>query len=274
MTFVWTDRNGRRHELDAPALIEAEAEALAQEKDRYIDMVDNPDPMIRDPARAAIRKLGPEFKRVSDDLARWNDYAVEVTRAEAAKLVEQIDRLPTLLAEVLLVVELHSEHDRMIAVTTGAPETRARILSSPATPLQHRAIAACRSLDAPPDAATREDVKAWLDAQPRFARRSHADDGWFTWFDREGHAHQLMDQLAMEGEIAVIVGELTDLRRKLICASAPDDLYAALNSGFALLERLQILKGDFERFSRAELAREDAAWSNYAADWRSKRKKS
>ena len=53
--FVWTDRQGKRHELDSPAPIEAEATAIAQEMDGYVAMLDNPDRMIRDPARAACR---------------------------------------------------------------------------------------------------------------------------------------------------------------------------------------------------------------------------
>ncbi len=271
---MWTDRDGRRHQLDSPAPIEAEAAAIAEEMDRYVAMLDNPDRMIRDPARAAIRKLQPRLDQLRDDLARWNAHAVAVTRAEAAKLAEHIDRLPAMIADITLVVALHGEHERILAATAGAPETRAQILAAPMTALQRRAIAACESRTAPPDTATRGEAKAWLDEQTRFARRAQADDGWFAWIDRNGHAHRLPDPLAIEREVAIIAGELAELRPALADSSAPDALYKAVNAAFASWERLQILQGDLERFESEDTAREDAAWNNYAADWRSKRKTS
>lgn len=272
--FVWTDRQGQRHELDNPALIEAEAAALAQEMDRYVDMLDNPDRMIRDPARAAIGRLQSKLKRLSDDLTSWNDHAIAVTRAEAAKLAEQIDRLPTTLADVLLVVGLNDEHNRILAITSGAPEMRARALDEPMTTLQRGAITACASRAAPPDTATRCEAKAWLDQQPRFERRRHADDGWFAWIDRKGYAHRLADPLAIEREVAKIAKELGELCPTLTDPTEPDALYTAVIAGAASWERLSRLQQDLERFDREATARDNAAWSTYAADWRSKRKTS
>lgn len=270
-SFMWTDRHGRQHDLDSPALIEAEAAALAQEWDRCVDKVDNADRMIRNAARAALGELQPGLERLRDDLVRWNDHAVATTRAEAVKLVQQIDGLPTALTDVLLTVELRAEHDRILAVTAGAPEMRARMLAEPMTALQRRAIAACAPHTAPAD-ATRGEAKAWLDTQPRFARGDQVDGGWFAWIDRKGHAHRLTDPLAIEREVVAIAKELAGLRPTLTEIAKPDGLYAAVNLSLASLERLQILKGDLARFDREATAREDAAWSTYAADWRSKRK--
>jgi len=271
-SFVWTDRDRRQRELDSPAPIEAEAAAIAQEMDHFIDLLGDPSGMIRDPARAAIGRLQLRLAQLRDDLARWNAHAMAITRAEAARLIQQIDKLPTILADVLLVVAIHGEHDRIMAATAAAPETRAQLMAAPMTPLQRRAIVACASRLAPPDNATREQAKAWLDGQPRFARRNKADDGWFAWIDRNGHAHRLVDPLAIETEVGVIAAELADLRPALAGTEAPIALYPAVIAGFASWERLQILEGDLERFDREATAREDAAWEAYAADWRSKRK--
>lgn len=274
MTFVWTDRQGQRHELDSPAPIEAEAAAVADEMNGYVTMLDNPDRMIRDPARTAIGKLQPRLGRLRDELARWNDHAVAVTRAEAAKLVGQIEDLSAMVADILLVVELHGEHDRLIAITSGGPDMRARMLAEPMTALQRRAIMACASRTPPAETATRGDAKAWLDQQPRFARGARVDGGWFAWVDRNGHAHRLVDPLAIEREVAVIAKELAELRLALKGTSVSDALYAAVYAGSASWERLSTLQQDLERFETEATAREDAAWTAYAADWRTKRKTS
>ncbi len=270
--FVWIDRDGQRRELYSPAPIEAEAADIALEMDRYIDIQDGADPLLRDTARAAIGKLQPRLERLRDDLAGWNDHALVITRAEAVKLAEQIDRLPTMLGDIPLVVGLHSEHDRIIAITSGSPEMLARMLAEPMTAVQRQAIAACASRTAPADTATRGDAKAWLDHQPRFARGGQVDGGWFAWIDRNGHAHRLTGPLSIEREVAAVANELTELRRTLVGTPDPAALYAAVISGIASWERLQILKGDLERFDREATAREDAAWTAYTADWRSKRK--
>lgn len=141
--FLWVDRDGKRHDLDTPAPIEAEASALAEEMDRYVLMLDHPERMIRDPARIAIRKLRPALEQVRKDLARWNGQAFASARTEAAALAAQIEQLPTMIADVVLIVALHGEHDRIVAATAGAPDIRAQVLAAPMTMLQRRAIAAC-----------------------------------------------------------------------------------------------------------------------------------
>lgn len=270
--FVWIDRDRRRHELDTPAPIEAEAATISQEMDSCVIMLDSPDRMIRDPARSAAGRLGSRLERLRADLVRWNDHAVALTRAEAAKLAGQIDRLPITIADVALVVALHDEHNRMIDVTAGAPNTRADVLAGPATALQRRAIEADGSRTAPID-PTRAEAKAWLDHQPRFARSGAVDGGWFAWIDRREHAHRLSDPLLIEREVVAIAGELAALGASLVGTADAHTLYAAVISGFASYERLQILEKDMERFDREATACEDIAWTTYAADWRAKRMK-
>lgn len=136
---------------------------------------------------------------------------------------------------------------------------------------QRQAIAACASRTAPPDTATRGEAKTWLDAQPRFARGSQVDGGWFGWVDRNGHAHRLIDPLPIEREAAGIAKELAALRAALTGTETADALYEAVDAGVASWERLKILQGDLERFDREATAREDTAWTANAADWRSKR---
>lgn len=270
--FVWIDRDGRRHELDSPARIEAEAAAIAQEMDRYVDILDGGDRMLRDTARTAIGRLRLRLEQLRADLASWNEHAVAVIGGEAMSLAKQIDELPGMIADVLLVVELHGEHARLMAVTNDAPEMRARRLAEPMTAHQRQAIDACASRTAPASTATRGEAGEWLDAQQRFARRGRVDGGWFAWVDRNGHAHRLADPLMIEREVVTIAKELAKLYPALTGNTAPDELYTAVDTGFASWARLQILKGDLERYDREATAREDTAWTAYAADWRSKRK--
>lgn len=272
--FVWTDSDGQEQKLDNPTRIEAEATAVATELDRYIDILEGPERALRDTARAAINSIQPRLKQLRSDLARWNDHALAVTRAEATKLAEQIDRLPAAIADALLVVELHGEHSRLLAITTDAPDMRARRLAEPMTAHQRQAITAWASRTAPADTATRGEAKTWLDAQPRFARGGPVDGGWFGWVDRKGYAHRLTDPLAIEREVASIAKELAGLRPALTDPGTIEALYDAVNAGVASWERLQILQGDLERFDREATAREETAWTAYAADWRSKRKTS
>lgn len=272
--FVWTDRDGQDWFLDNPAPIEAEATEVATELDRYVDILEGPERALRETARTAIRNLQPRLDQLHSDLGRWNAHALASTRAEANALAGHIERLPAMIGDVLLVVDLHGEHARLLAITADGPDMRQRMLAEPMTALQRQAIAACASRTAPAETATRGEAKTWLDAQPRFARGGQVDGGWFAWIDRNDHAHRLSDPLPIEREVAGIAKELAGLRPALTGTGTVDALYDAVDAGFASWERLQILRGDLERYDREATAREDAAWTAYAADWRSKRKTS
>lgn len=272
MTFVWIDPDGYRLELDSPASIEAEAEAVARDIDRFVGLLENPDRMIRDPARNAINALQLKLTRLHGDLARWNTHAVAVTEREAVTLVRYIDELPANLADVLLVVDLHDEQQQMLDATSATPDIRARSLASPMTVIQRRAITACASRN-PPVEPTRGEAMAWLDNQPRYARSLAIDGGWFAWIDRRGHAHRLIDPLAIEREVAAIAVELAAVQPALASTGAADTLYATVHEAFTLFERLQSLQGNLERFEREAQARDLHACKTFAADWRSKRRK-
>ncbi|MET0374076.1 MAG: hypothetical protein ABW128_07450 [Rhizorhabdus sp.] len=272
--FVWPDRDGQRHELDSPAMIEAEVAEVAREMDGYVALLDNPDRMLRDPARTAIGWLRPRLVQLRADLVRWNEHAVAIIRGEAMNLAGRIERLPAKIADVLLVVELHAEQARLRAIAADSPDMQARMLAEPMTATQRRAISACASLTLPADTATRGEAKAWLDAEPRFARSGQVDGGWFAWADRNGHAHRLTDPLAIEREVVAIAKELAVQRPGLTATGDLDALYKAVDAAGASWERLRILQGELERYEREAAAREDTAWTAYAADWRSKRKTS
>lgn len=273
MTFVWINRDGRHLELDSPKPIEEEAEAVSREIDALVDLLNDPEQQMRGPARDATRLLNERLSVLRSELDRWNAQAMAAANAVADALHEQIDRLPEILGQTLLVVRLHDDHQQIIDITAGAPNTRADLMAGPMTGLQRQAIAAVGSRNSPPATATREQAQTWLDHQPRFVRQRHADNGWFVWIDRHGHAHRLIDPLPIEREVAAIASELAALRPRLVDRVDPAVLYATVIAGTASWGRLQILKEDLERFEQDDIAREDVEWNRYAADWRSKRSK-
>lgn len=271
MTFVWTDRDAQRHELTEPLPILVEREATAREIDRLIGLFDNKDRSIRDLARNQIAPHLASLDRLDADLERWNVHATAVTRDAAEDMIEKIGSLASILARVLLVVELYDEHELLLKDTARLPEERAARLGAPMTELQSRAIAACNVRSPPATTTTRGDATAWLDRQPQFRRQRPSDGGWFAWLDREGHTHRLVDPLSIEMEMAEMKRELAAIRPRLIAEADPAALYETVNKASALWERLKILKQDLERFESAADARDQTECKAYAADWRSKR---
>lgn len=271
--FFWTNGEGQQLNLDDPTAIEAEMEEISQDIDAVIGMLDDPDRFIRDMARKVIQSHRPRMEKLQADLARWNVHAAALIREGASQLVILIDGLPEMLAEIEAVVSLHDEHEQVIEATWGAPAMQQEFLARPATAIQRWAISVCDSRDKPLD-PTRAEAKAWLDCQPRFARVSNEDDGWFAWIDRHGHAHRLVDPLPIEREMVVFSSELTRLRPALSGSDPVDAVHAAVSSGVASWNRLAILKGDLERFEREAETRDRASCKTFAADWRSKRSES
>lgn len=273
MTFAWIDRMGRHHSLDDPAPIVAEAEAIAREIDRLVPGIENSDLKIRDTARQLIVPLVARLEARNADLDRWNAHANRQTVAAATELAGQIERLPATIAAVTLVVALHDEHDRMLATTSGAPQTRASILAGRATVTQRRAFMAIDIRSMPPETMTRGEAWTALGEEPRFARRRSDTDGWFAWADRQAHAHRLVDPLPIERELVGLAGELAEMLPALRDHSAPDALFATVQAAATRWERLTILKQDLERFGREAGARDLNECKQFAADWRSKRNK-
>lgn len=271
MSFTWTDRDGRRHDLTKPKPMEDEAEAFAREIDRYLDLAADPDPLMRNPARAATRAAHARLETLHADLVRWNAHADGETRRAAAELAGRIDGLPDTMAAVMLVVALHDEHDQMIRNTAGDPHVLAAQLAEPMTETQGRAIAAIGMRAPPFGSGVRGKVNAWLDTQADFARSGAIDGGWFTWIDRHGHAHRLHNTLMIEREMVAIACELQVLKAGLFNTVAPMALHADVTKASTLWERLRLLQCELDRFVCEATAREDTQWSSYAADWRTKR---
>lgn len=272
MTFVWIDRTGQRHELTEPNLIVAEGEALTREIDRLVGLLDDGDRAARDLARSEIAPRQERFDQLVADLGRWNEHATATTREAALDLAEKISSLPTLIEHVLLVVDLHDEHEMLFKETAGDPAARAAQLNEPMTTRQARAVGQCNARIPPASTATRGEVKAWLDGYPQFRRQRHADSGWFAWTDRDGHAHRLVDPLKIETEMAEISGDLAALRPRLVAEPDTTKLYMAVNKAGALWERMSILQEELERFEREADARDRTECKQWAADWRAKRK--
>ena len=264
MTFVWTDRDGRRHELADPQPMLVEGEAIAREIDRLVGLLDNDDRSTRDLARNQIVPHQRRLDQLQADLERWNEHATAVTREAALDLVEKIRSLPALLERVL--------HEMLLKDTAGDPTARAAQLNKPMTARQARAIELGNARTPPASTATRREARAWLDGYPQFRRQSHADAGWFAWTDRDGHAHRLVDPLKIETEMAEISGDLAALRPRLVAEPDPAKLYALVNEAGASWERMSILEGDLQRFEGEAEARDRTECKAWAADWRSKRK--
>jgi hypothetical protein len=273
MTFVWIDPRSQRHELTHYQPIMDEVEATRREIDTLVGLADGDDPMMRSTAREAIRTADARLRRLRGDLARWNSYEEEQNRHAAMGLLASIDGLPGSIADVTLVVALHDEHDGLIERTAGDLDGRRAALAAPMTMAQRSVIIASGSRTPPKDTATRAEAKAWLDVHPRFARSEGTDGGWFGWTDRNDHAHRISDPLPIEREMVALATNLINARAALTNVTEPDMLYEAVTAANASIERLAVLKHDLEQFDQAEKAREDSAWSRYAADWRSKRTK-
>lgn len=271
MTFVWIDDKGQRRELMDPQAIVAEAEAVAREIDGFAGLLDSDDRSMRDLARKQIAPLDARLDRLIADLERWNAHATATTSAAALELAEKVRGLPDLLARVILVVDLHDEHESLLKETAGDPTRRAALLAKPMTQVQARAVAVCDSRT-PPATATRDEARAWLDGYPQFRRQRHGDGGWFAWTDIKGHAHRLVDPLSIEIEMAEISGDLGALRPRLLAEGDPAKLLAAVNRASTLWERLANLQRDLERFESEADARDRTECSKWAADWRAKRK--
>ncbi len=273
MTFVWIDPRGQRHELTHYQPIMDEVEATSREIDALVGLADGEDAMMRSTARDAIRTADIRLARLRGDLERWNAHSNEQNRSAATALLAAIDALPGAIADVSLVVALHDEHDALIERTGGDLDARQAALAAHMTTAQRRAIVASGSRTPPEDTATRAKAKAWLDAHPRFTRPGGTDGGWFGWTDRHDHAHRISDPLPIEREMVAVATDLINARAALTNVIEPELLYEAVTEGNASLERLALLEHDLERFELADKAREDSAWSKYAADWRSKRTK-
>ncbi|MCE7796511.1 hypothetical protein LWE61_08040 [Sphingobium sufflavum] len=250
--------------LDEIAVVEAEVDAL------LLDL-ESADRDARDRARMQIERRHHRLVQLQADILRWNAHADTQTQEAAADMLRQIDQLGIALQDVRLLVNLYDEHAQLMRDTHSAPDQRAEALSGPATPRQLFAISLVRSADKP-TAPTRADAWAWLNRQPRYQRSLASDDGWFSWTDPDGHVHRLVDPLTIERKVITLLYKLEGLRGDLGVKDAPETLFATVERGVALMDMVNSLKQDLERFDCEAEARDLEQCKAYAANWRSRRK--
>lgn len=271
MTFIWRDRAATDFDLASPQLILDEAAAIESEIDADVSSLEIADAAERDRARQAITLRVQRLSQLDQDLKRWNDYASEQTIATAVELISQIDGLPQALGDVMLVVAVHDERDRLSETLRAEPYLKEVMLSQPMTSTQRRAIAMCDDAEAVAATMTRGQATDWLNDQPRFARSATSDGGWFAWIDRHEHAHRLVDALPIEREIVSIAAELAGLKPMLDWLFRADDLFVTVERAFGWMDRLTVLQQDLVRFGHEAEARDLAECKKWAADWRSRR---
>lgn len=268
--FQWVDRHGVQHiishyqpMLDEIGVVEAEVDALLPD-------FESTDRGVRDRARMQIERRHDRLVQLQADILRWNAHADLQTQEAAVDMVRQIEQLGIALQDVRLLVNLYDEHAQLMRDTDTAPEQGADILSGPATPRQLLAISLVRSAEKPTE-PTRAEAWAWLNRQPRYQRSLPSDGGWFIWTDPDGHVHRLVDPLAIERKAITLLYKLHGLRNDLGVKDAPETLFAAVERGVALMDMVNSIKQDLERFDREAEARDLDQCKAFAADWRSRR---
>lgn len=269
--FKWVDRSGTCHLLDDYQPMTEEIRAIESEVDEQLSGLENPERSVRDCARQIIENCHRRLVQLEADILRWNEHAEAETRSAASELLGQIDQLGAELQDVRLLVGLHDEHAGLLHDSRHTPEQREVALTGPATPRQMLALA-LTGAGPKPDIATRAEAWEWLNSQPRFRRSLINDGGWFTWIDPDGHAHRLVDPLAIERTAITCLRQLDAMKGDLEVKDAPEALFITVERGVALMNKVNVLKHDLERFEREADARDLAQCKAYAADWRSRRK--
>lgn len=268
--FRWSDRHGVDHDLAHYQPIIDEVSAIEAEVDGQLTGLESADRAVRDRARAVIDERRRRLVQLHADILRWNNHAEAETRSAATALAGQIDALSAALKDMRLLVGLHDEHARVLHDSRDAPDRRQAALAGPATPRQMLALTLTHGT-MKPQTPTRAEAWAWLISQPRFHRSPVSDGGWFAWIDPAGHSHRLHDPLPIERMGITILVELEAMRDGLRTEQPLDTLFPQVERGLALLDMVNVLKADLERFDREAEARDLAACKAYTADWRSRR---
>jgi hypothetical protein len=269
--FKWTDRFGTSHMLDHYQSMAEEIRVIQGEMDELLPGLESPDREVRDRARPIVEERHHRLVQLQADIVRWNAHADAETQSAAADILGQIAQLGSALQDMRLVVGLHDEHAKLLRDSSDASEQRDAALAGPASPRQMLAIELMHSTSKP-SAPTRAEAWTWLNSQPRFRRTLASDGGWFAWVDPDGHAHRLIDPLPIERMAITLLGQLEAMRDDLGMRDAPERLFITVERGVALMNKVNAIKSDLDRFDREADARDLAQCKAYAADWRSRRR--
>lgn len=262
--FVWTDRHGKEHHLEAPNAIDDEAEEIATEIDEYLQQARKGSPDEVGPIREQIRQLLTRRNQLVADANRWNAFALDQAKAEAHRLIIDIGHFLKEVAPLLIPPALHQEFVEELSDTS----TRAQLLNGPMTDLQRVAIKHSQMEPKPPEGATRGEALEWLSSDPALFRPLSDEGGWFEWHDAEGAIHRLASPLRIEQEIGLKTESLNELARELTENLVPNgslqDLTSKLEFANSLVSRLHVLQSDLERFTREQ---EDTEWQRFEEEW-------
>lgn len=269
--FSWTDRHGKKLDLETPEAIDDEAEQIATEIDECLQRAreGSPDEVRR--MRDQIRQLLARRDQLAEDAKRWNAFALDQAKIAANHLILEICDFLEEAAPIVLPAALHEEFVQELS----DPLTRAQLLAGPMTDLQKAAIEHSQMEPKPPEDATRGEAVAWLNKDPALFRPLSDEGGWFEWHDEDGTIHRLASPLRIEEEISLIVNLLdeiaTELTENLIPNGSLEELTLKLQSANSVISRLRVLQEDLDRFAMEQAEREDEEWKRFENEWASLR---
>lgn len=262
--FRWTDRHGKKHDLETPEAIDNEADEIATEIDVSLERARKASPEEVRRLRDQIRSLLGRHDQLVEDAKRWNAFALDQAKTAASHLIIEICDFLEEAAMIVLPAALHEESVRELS----DPSTRAQLLDGPMTDWQRCAIKHSQIEPKPSKDATRGEALAWLNEDPVWFRPLTDEGGWFEWRDADGAIHRLASPVRIEQEIGLIAESLdeitTELSEKLVPNGSLKDLTFKLELANPLVSRLHVLKGDLERFVRNQ---EEEVWQRFDNEW-------
>lgn len=262
--FSWTDRHGKKHDLEVPNAIDDEAEEIATEIDACLERVRIGSPDEVREMRDQIRQLLTRRDQIVEDAKRWNSFALDQAKTAAHRLIIDIRDFVKEVTPIVLPAALHQEFLNELSDSSR----RAQLLNGPMTDLQRSAIEHSQMEPKPPEDATRGEALEWLSSDPALFRPLSDEGGWFEWRDAEGSIDRLASPLRIEQEIGLIADSLnelaTELTENLVPNGSLEDLTIKLEIANSLVSRLDVLRSDLERFTREQ---EDEEWQRFEKEW-------
>ena len=267
ITFEWVDRNGVVHALSSPMPIKEEADAICGEIDRVLERMTTASADRKSELRLVIRSHTFRLQQLQKDAERWNCNAYEQIDADAANLVDEIEKLLIDVQPMLIIGTLHKEHEKVMTDT----ENREQILEGQTTRAQRMAVARSNLEPKPGPDATRREVHQWLEGDPAFYRPRTDEGGWFEWHDADGVLHRLLSPLRIEIEIADLALHLRPLLPALRGEVSQNEKVHAVETANPAIRRLSVLQVDLERFEREQDEMEDNEWQMWETEWKKSR---